>query len=240
MLKPLADDVWTIDLELRSPGTHLPVRTTILRLPDDALLVYAPFDLDDAMAQEIDALGRVAWLVGPNTYHHLRLRHWLQRWPDAELWSAAALQTKRSDLSFTGVLGEGEAPREWEGVVDHVVLGGAPKLGEVVLFHRPSGTALVCDLVFNVVEPRGFFLRLFMRMTGVFRRFAMSRVWKLLTKDRARMRDDVERILGWDIRRVAMAHGDVLEENARARLADALAWMRGGSGRAALPASSVR
>lgn len=226
MLTPLADDVWSLDRELRQPGMCLPVRTTILRLPGDELLVYSPFELDDEVANEIDALGRVKWIIAPNSYHHLRVASWIARWPDAELWAAAALHGKRSDLRFHGTLGAGEAPRAWEGMIDHVVLHGAPKMGEVVLFHRASGTALVCDLVFNVAEPRGFFLRLFMRFTGVFRRFAVSRMWRFLTKDRARMAADVEQILAWKIRRVVMAHGDVLEHDAHARLSDALAGMR--------------
>lgn len=237
MLKPLADDVWVIDRELHSTGMHLPVRTTIFLLPGDALLVYSPFDIDDETAKAIDAIGRVAWLVGPNTYHHLRLRQWLERWPKAELWAAAALQQKRSDLEFTGILTDDDAPTAWRGVVDHLVLGGAPKFGEVVLFHRCSGTAAVCDLVFNVAQPRGFVLRLFMRFTGVFGRFRISRMWRFMTKDRARMADDLERILAWDIRRVVMAHGDVVEDDARARMAEALAPMRGARGHAALASS---
>jgi hypothetical protein len=239
MLKPLADDVWTLDLALHSTGMHLPVRTTIVRLPNGDLIVYSPFELDEATAKALDDLGRVAWLVGPNTYHHLKLRKWQERWPSAELWATAALQKKRPDLKWSGVLGEGDAPAAWAGLVDHVVLAGAPKMGEVALFHRSSGTALVCDLVFNVPEPQGFFLRLFMRVTGVFGRFRTSRMWKFLVKDRARMHEDVERILAWDIRRVVMAHGDVVEHDAHARFVEALAWLRASPTRAALGSSGV-
>jgi hypothetical protein len=50
----------------------------------------------------------------------------------------------------------------------------------------------------------------------------------VLAKDRAKLGECVERVLAWDIERVVVAHGEIVEDDARRRLANAVAWMRGG------------
>jgi hypothetical protein len=225
-LRQVADDLWTADTEMRMPLMHLPLRMTVIRI-GDALWVHSPIALDDALAREIDALGRVAWLVGPNAFHHLKLRPYHERWPDAELWCPPALAAKRTDLAFRGQLCA-DMPAAWQGHLEAVRLEGAPKLDEVVFFHAPSKSLVCTDLVFNIQSPRGWAVWPLLKMMGTYKRFAMSNFWKVLAKDRAKLGECVERVLAWDIERVVVAHGEIVEDDARRRLANAVAWMRGG------------
>jgi hypothetical protein len=50
----------------------------------------------------------------------------------------------------------------------------------------------------------------------------MARMWKLWVKDRAAFERSIEAVLAWDFDRIAMAHGEILETNARDRLIGAL------------------
>ncbi|HET6584301.1 MAG TPA: DUF4336 domain-containing protein, partial [Nannocystaceae bacterium] len=215
---------------MRMPFMHLPLRMTVIRI-GEALWVHSPVELSDELAREVDELGRVAWIVGPNSFHHLRLRPWRERWPQAELWAAPGLEVKRSDLAFTGVLPTA-IPTQWSGHIEAVALEGAPKLGEVVFFHVPSRSLVCTDLVFNIQNPRGWAVWPILKLMGTYKRFAASSFWKLLAKDRARLAASIERVLAWDIERIVMAHGEIVDTEAHRRLADALAWMREGRERA--------
>jgi hypothetical protein len=87
-------------------------------------------------------------------------------------------------------------------------IDGVPKIDEVVLFHRPSGTLAVADFVFNMTA-ENLRSRIAFALTGVGGdRVAQSREWKWACKDRAAARASVERVLAWPIRRVAFCHGE--------------------------------
>ena len=59
-----------------------------------------------------------------------------------------------------------------------------PKFREWVLFHEPTGTLLTTDLVFN--RPKGTGLSpIFFLLFGTASRFAVSRLFKTMIKDRA-------------------------------------------------------
>ena len=225
-LTKLTDELWAAESEMRMPLMRLPLRMTVVRI-DGALWVHSPIAVDDALAAEIDALGRVAWLVGPSSLHHLNLRPWHERWPDAELWAPPGLVAKRRNLAFAGTLPE-SSPPAWRGHIEAIELEGVPKIDEVVFFHVPTGSLVCTDLVFNIQHPQGWGAWPVLAMMGTYKRFAMSNFWKLLAKDRPRLAASVERVLAWDIQRVVVAHGEIVEGDAHRRLAEALAWMRAG------------
>ncbi|HLL21236.1 MAG TPA: hypothetical protein VK427_03845, partial [Kofleriaceae bacterium] len=92
---------------------------------------------------------------------------------------------------------------------------GAPRIGETVLFHRPSGTLVCADFLFNVTEPANTITKVVLAAMGTGgRRLAQSRAWKLLRKDKAALRTSIERVLAWPIQRVAMCHGHPVEVDA--------------------------
>jgi hypothetical protein len=228
-LVTIGDGVWAVESAMVIPGgVTLPQRATIVRLPDGALLVHAPVRADERIFAAVEALGPVAHLVAPNRFHHLFLSAWLGRFPSARLAGAPGLRDKRADLRWDDVLADG-APSAW-GVVDVVGIAGAPKMNEHVLFHRPTGTLLVTDLVFNLRDVRGFMARFTFGVMGVSGQLAQSRAWRFVfTKDRRAAAASVERVLAWPIRRIVPAHGAIVDGgDAHAELERALAWMRGG------------
>lgn len=219
----LADDLWTTEREMRFPGgVRLPVRMTIVRLPDGGLVCCSLVRPDDELAAEVAALGAPRFFVGPNLYHHLFLGPWHERFPEAQLFGAPGLAAKRPKLTFAGELGD-TAPEAWRGVLDTLLIRGAPKIGEIAFLHRPSGTLLVTDVLFHVLRPANAATSFALTLMGTRGRFAMSRQWWMLRKDRAAWVESVERILAWPFRRVVVGHGEVLEaEDAPARVRAAL------------------
>ncbi|MEO0593160.1 MAG: DUF4336 domain-containing protein [Myxococcota bacterium] len=225
--EPIAEDVFELSGEVRMiAGWYLPLRTVVLKL-GDSLWVHSPVALDEAVAERIDALGSVRWLVAPSNLHHLFIGDWKRRWPDATMIGARGLLRKRPDLTFDATLDSAEL--EWPGV-EHVYIEGAARLGETVFFHRPSRSLVCTDLMFNLHanNTRGFLTPWILRMTGAYGRPAQSRLLRSVTKDRGRARSSLERVLEWPIERVLMAHGDVVDSDAKDILRSSCHWMLSG------------
>jgi hypothetical protein len=219
MLDPLGPDLWTATSMMRFPGgVRLPIRMTVVRLPDGGITVISPLPVNDALASAVAALGPVRTLVGPSLLHHLSLGDWRQRFPDATLLGTPGLAEKRRDLAFDGTT-EG-AP--WGDALTAHLVAGAPRLNEVVFHHPASRTLITTDLVFNILEPANRRTSLVLRLMGTRGRLARSREWGLLTRDRGAQRDSVDRMLALPFDRVLMAHGEPVEGNGRGELARAL------------------
>jgi hypothetical protein len=84
---------------------------------------------------------------------------------------------------------------------------------------------VVTELVFNIVQPRGWFSKLVLFLGGCYGKLAQSRVWRFQTKDRAALARSVQGLLSLPFDTLVVAHGDVVRDSARARLASALAWL---------------
>jgi hypothetical protein len=238
-LQLVAPDIWQVGDLLPLPGrVRLPVNATIIRTPDGGVLVHSPIGFDDATVTAIAELGPVRHVVAPNRLHHLFVGPALARWPDALVHLAPGLAAKRPDLA-RGRHVEIGAGGPLAGLLDVVVVGGAPMMGETVLFHRPSGTVLCADLVFRVTRPATLPTRLLLSLVGAGGgRLAQSRVWRFAAKDRGATRAAADEILAWPIQRVAVAHGEpYAAPDAHAALAGALVRMTGA--RAALPAGAA-
>lgn len=203
-------------------GTHLPLRMTVLRTADGVALV-APIAIDDALAAAIAEVGEVRWILAPNLLHYASVAGAAKRYAQAEVLVAPGLGDKCGELAQYEVLRTGHVTPE----IESVLLEGLDKLREVVFFHTPSKTLVVTDLVFNIREARGmskFVLSLVSRALG---KVEQSRLLRWLTTDRSAAAKSIEGVLDLPFERVVMAHGDVIEANAKAELTAGLWWMRG-------------
>lgn len=189
---------------------------TIVRLAGGGLWLYSPVEIDDGLAAQLAALGQVAHVVAPNRYHHLFAGGAKRRYPAASLWGVPGLPEKRRDLAFDGVL-SGNEP--WRDELDGLILTSVPKFNEAVFFHRASGTLICADLLFNIRSEPSFGTRLIYRLLRVYGKPAQSWYFRK-SIDRAAFGPQLESILSWDVQRVCMSHGDVLDDHAHAVLTD--------------------
>lgn len=221
-----AEGLWTVDHPLRVGPLPIGTRTTVVRLASGGLLVHSPGPLDDGLRARIEACGRVVALVAPNRLHHLFLAEHATAWPDAAVWLAPGLREKLPRLPSGEIL-DATAPAVWSGVLEQTVVGGAPRMGEVVFFHPASRTLLLADLVFNVRSVSSNVARLLMRVNGMFGHFGPSRVARMFFfRDRRSLRVSIDRILGWDFDRVVMSHGEIVESGGRGLFDEAFSFLR--------------
>jgi len=162
--------------------------------------------------------------VAPNLLHHLFVAEWQQACPDALLYVAPGLETKRADLTVAGVLGD-EPEAGWKSVVDQVRLEGFPFANEIVFFHRPSTTLIASDLAFNVGSSSPPVTRFVFRLVRTYGRLAPTLLERLLVRDRAAFRRSLEKILEWPFDRVVVAHGEVCESGGREELVRGYSWL---------------
>ena len=224
MLEPLGEGLWQSRFDLFTGGVHFPGRMIVARLDDGGLWLWSPVPIDDTLAAAITELGPVAHIVAPNAFHHLHFRKASARFGDAQRWITPALAKKRPTLEHDELL-TGETPAVWADTLDQLIVGGIPKVDEVVFFHRPSKTLVVTDLIFNIMEYQGWISGLVYRMAGAHKKCAQSRLLRSAVKDRAAAGASVRTMLKWDFTQVVMAHGEVLTDDARGQLERALTWM---------------
>ncbi|MEM6532027.1 MAG: DUF4336 domain-containing protein [Myxococcota bacterium] len=224
-MREIASGVSEIPGELRmSAGWYFPLRTLVVRLEDGGLWVHSPVRLTDEIAEAVDALGPVCFIVAPNNLHHLFAGQWKERWPEAQLIGAKGLVKKRPDLSFDGTLDQESV--QFPGI-ERVFVAGVPMAGETVFFHRDSKTLICTDLIFNLDgnNTKGLLSGMIFRMFSAFGRPAQSRLLRFATKDRARAGSSVKQMLEWPFERISMCHGYVIESDAKDTLRHACRWM---------------
>ncbi|MFO0633029.1 MAG: DUF4336 domain-containing protein [Nannocystaceae bacterium] len=237
MTSPLVDHgdgIYSASATMRFPGFRLPIRMAAVALERGGLWLHSPIAADAALLDAVAAKGDVRFVVAPNQLHHLFVQPWLERFAGAQLWGAAGLEHKRSELTFTGFHGTAQDP--WHDEIESIRIDGAPKLAETVFFHRRSRTLIVTDLVFNLRTAEGWLAPLLLRMMGVHGKLAQSRAWRFGVKDRAAAAASARRVLAMSPRRLVVAHGDVIEALPEGALERALEWMLAGG--KALPAAA--
>jgi hypothetical protein len=223
-MQRLDSDLWVTEAPLRFLGLEVGARMTVVRLPNGDLLLHSPVALSDALRSEVEALGRVAFLIAPNKLHHLFVGDWQRAFPEAEVWVAPGLDVKRSDLDVRGVLDDAPEPA-WAEVLDQVALEGFSFANEVVFFHRPSGTLILTDIAFNVGPESAPLTRLFFKLNRVYGRLSPTVLEKILIRDRPAFRAGLERALDWPFERVIVSHGGVKEQGGRAELERGYDWL---------------
>lgn len=225
MLKEFGPDVWIADgPEVAVAGFRYPTRTAAIRLMDGCLFIWSPIALTTELRAAVDALGKVAHIVAPNSLHHLFLAEWKLAYPAAKLYAPPGLRRKRADIAFDADLEDGF---DWGGEIDQAAMHGNRITTEVVFFHVKSGTMLFADLLQQIPAGsltgwRALVARLDL-MTGPHP--AVPRKFRLAFTDRRAARAAVARILAWPAQKVLMAHGTPVEANARSFIRQAFAWL---------------
>jgi short-subunit dehydrogenase len=230
-LTKIADDIWLVDPDtIDAAGLPLPVRMVVIRLANGDLLLHSPTRYSDLLRQQLEELGRIRYFLAPNIAHWIFLPGWQSALPDVELMAVTGLkqraQVRRSGLRIDTEL-NGEIPAAWAGQLDTVLLA-APPFAELAVFHRPSRTLLLTDLVQNL-EPERLppLPRLFAKAFGItapdgrapiYLRILM-RLWGSSPAQAA------ARLVRLDPARVVFSHGDWFNDNASARLRHSLRWL---------------
>jgi len=222
MLVPFAEGIWTDTREAKFFGVECGSRMTIVRLRDGGLFVHSPVGLDASTRREIDALGEVRAVVAPSVFHHLHVAAWIEAYPSAIFAACPGLEWKRPDLAFSCVLGDTPHPI-WERDLAQVYFSSRRE-NEIVFFHAATRTMICADALLNLSVHEN-------RTTRIVARLMMNTapgfgyMERVMIRNRALARRQVDRILEWDIDRIALSHGGMVERDGRETVRRAYAWL---------------
>ena len=234
--KNLAPNLWTIDQPTFSTqvAKNAGTRMTVMRLANGGLFLHSPISLDSETRQSLDNLGEVRAVVAPSRAHHLFVADYIKAWPHAKLYGPPGLVGDirdfrarlgaRRDLKLDATLGDEPQP-DWAGEIEQHLFKGATSLNEVVFFHPASRTVIFTDLVFNVPAQDASKARAFNWLTGAAGHFGPHRLIRTMISDRNGACASVEKILQWDLDRVIVSHGNVLDSGGHNRVRAALAYL---------------
>lgn len=233
-LKSVADNVWIVDgpivdmSYMKVFSIPFPTRMTILRLSDGRLVLHSPTLLTDELKVAVEALGKVAFLLSPNRIHYVYLNAWKEAFPTAEVWAAANVRENVADLKIDCVFDEDGQP-DWGDEIRHVSIPGS-YMTEVEIFHQPSRTLILTDLIENFETTRtdGALMKFAMRCGGVMDPDGSTPRDLRVTfggKYREENRRSVEQMIAWAPERVIMAHGRWYEKDGVRELRRAFGWL---------------
>jgi hypothetical protein len=233
-LKPIAQDVWIADGPLIGFGPPLlkidfPTRMSIVRVHGDALFVHSPTRLTAELRAQVERLGQVRWLVGPNRIHYWWLPDWKQAWPDAQAWVAEGVHERaggRIDFA-TRDLGRhpGDTRYPWSPAIDTLPITGS-RMGEVVFFHPASRTLLLTDFIENFEPARLPRWQRWLTRLGAAQDpdGQMPRDMRLVYP-RETLRAAVRQMIAWNPRQVVLAHGRWYPDRGADELRRAFRWL---------------
>jgi hypothetical protein len=230
MLEQVHESLWIAEGAIVSfYGAAYPTRAVIARLQNGDLWVWSPVKLTADLRAEVDKLGPVRHLVSPNKLHHLYLQQWKEAYPESLLSGPQSTISKCRELSFHAVLKDDPLP-EWGADIDQAWFRGSFAMDEIVFLHRPSATAIVADLIQTfsdrfLREHWGWW-RFLARLDGLTEDQACAPLeWRLSFVNRAPARRARDKVLGWNCRRVIVAHGEWQRTDGNAFLTKSFRWL---------------
>lgn len=230
--KPVAQDVWIVDSGplMAMKVMPLPVRMTVIRAEDGGLLLHSPTRFTQPLFRELTEIGPIRHLVAPNIAHWTMLADWQKAVPDAVTWAAPGLrersQVKRSDLRFDRDLDGGG--QGWPEALEQVDVPGRGGFHEVCLFHRPTRTLVMTDLIQNLDRSgMPLPLRPFLWLAGNAGPVGKApRYLRAVVRMKgAPAREAAAKLVALAPERVIFAHGDWFEHDGTDRLRRALDWL---------------
>lgn len=237
LIEYIQDNIWVAQQPLVWHGQQFATRMTVIRIDknDDELLVYSPIHLTDEIKRSIDSLGRVAYLVAPNCLHHLFVKEWTAQYPNCRVFAGEELLQRRLDLAALPHLTRLGKPEEFYHPnrllsdtkdIEYVIFNGHAVLNEIVLFHRPSATLILSDMIENFSSlDMPWKSRLSLSVILMLDRPAPPNDWKLSVRDKEAIRNTILAILSWNFNRIIIAHGRLIEKDARQIFQDAFAFV---------------
>ena len=222
-MQQLHDGLWVHEDSMRLGGVALPVRMTVVRLASGGLWVHSPTELSTPLKNAVDDLGAVTAILAPSNGHNLWFEAWQNAYPEAATFVARGIPKKLPNLTGYEFIDEHAA--DWATDLDCQVMKGVPFFDECVFLHRPSRSLIVSDLVQNHRgrEQQGFakvISKLIMEPIG-FKDICTAPPlrFKFVVKDRPAFHGFLGDVQAWDFNRIIVAHGNIIDDDAKATLA---------------------
>ncbi|KAF3920524.1 hypothetical protein ABW20_dc0108689 [Dactylellina cionopaga] len=197
VIRQVTDAITTVSVPfLRIGLLKFGGRATITKLSSGGLVVFSPTVLTEEVSSTVTALGgQVSYIVAPDIEHHLNIGPWKAAYPSARVIGPASLYAKRQkqgnedvhfDFSYTGANKKEMAlPADFTNDFEIEYLDGHMS-HEIALLHKPSGTLIEADLIFNLPSKEQFSKTNIDANSGILTKISMSLFTSLVGKSQQR------------------------------------------------------
>jgi Domain of unknown function (DUF4336) len=212
--------MWAHEDSMPMLGTRLALRMTIVKLSDDSLWIGTPTPHNQQLQNRIAEMGEVKYIVASSNGHNLFLEEWQSAFPEAAMYVAARIPSKRPNLKGCTLLRDLDNT-PWQGDLEMLPMDGAPFFDEHMFYHGRSKTLLVTDFFQNYTGVRqkglgNIITKLILEPIGFKGKcLAPPLKTKFAVKDKQALRASLDRLWDLDIERIVPAHGDILEQDAK-------------------------
>jgi hypothetical protein len=187
-------------------------------------MIHSPCEIDVSTKGEIENLGKAAFIIAPGSYHYLYVSSAQEAFPTAETFICPGIERKRPEIEFDWILGDRPDSR-WEDDFDQVLVRGTKYIWEVAFFHKISKTLILVDLLENFTDTTpgvNWALRFWWKVVfHMWNHPKPAPEYQLGWKNKNAVSKSLQRILEWNIHRIIIAHGDLVENNCKETLVDA-------------------
>lgn len=230
MLQEVDENIWVAEKPLKYFGLNVGSRMTVIQLKNGELVIISPIDIDEVLVEQLNAIGQVGYIISPNLYHYLFADRCKLMYGSAQFWAPSGLESKRPELEIDRVMREPQGTILDE--IDYLFfdgfrtfgLTGASPLNEYVFFHRQSQTLILTDTAFHFDETFPSITRLIVQTLGSYNKLSPTWLDKLATQATEKVKVSVQRVLEWDFKRAIVAHGSIVETDAKQKFKEGYQW----------------
>lgn len=231
MLQQVDRDLWVAEQPLTFMGLPVGTRMTVIRLEDNSLLLISPIHLTPEIRQQLKKIGTVKYLIAPNLFHYLYLAQCQQIYTQSQVLAPPGLATKQPNLKIDKTFTQDDI--EFGSQLEYTLFAGFQILivsqiktaNEIVFYHPITKTLIITDSAFNFDNTFPWITQLTARVIGSYQNLKPSWLEKIAVQDKQQAQKSIDKILSWDFERVIMAHGTIVETNAKKELTAGYQWL---------------
>lgn len=212
--------IWVTERPVWFDGVRLRSRTTVVRLPGDALWVHSPCAPTDDVCAALDALGEVRWIVVPNRFHHLQTPATAARYPDAVVVGPKSAEPRNPQVKLTMGTDDPAYLRSTPELTP-IHLEGVPFLDETVFFHPSSGSLIAADLLMSACARDHWTWRIAARLFGRYEKVATPPDVRMRARASDAVAGSIAQMRALPLQRILVAHADPITDRPAQQLAEA-------------------
>lgn len=224
-LQPVAPglNLLRFPLRLSPPGIEVGRNVTLIDLTGGSILVHSTAAFDETSLATIRGQGRPTHLLEATGFHDTHAADGQAALKDCLYLTPPGFGSLANGEGAHNEITPGALPGIPEFHLQAHLIRGMPKANEVAIYHPGSKTLIVADLLFNIPRSAGLRSRLLLRLiSGLPTEPAVSRLYKMMIKDRPAFRESLVPILELDFENLIPGHGDPVIGGAKATLTAAL------------------
>ncbi len=214
------NSIWVTERPVWFSGVCMRSRTTVVRLPGDALWVHSPCAPTDDVCTALDALGEVRWIVVPNRFHHLETPATAARYPNALVVGPKSAEPRNPRIRLTAGL-EDPAYLRATPELTPIPVKGVPFLDETVFFHAASGSLIAADLLISACARDHWTWRIAARIWGRYEKVKTPPDVRWSTRANAAVAESIMQMQALPVQRILVAHADPITDRPVEQLVEA-------------------